>query len=53
MHADPPDEGAWVVAVDEQELEGVQEHQHELDLIKNNKMEITIETQSNSLLFPQ
>lgn len=32
VHADPPDEGTRVVAVDEKQLERVQEYQHELDL---------------------
>lgn len=26
VHADPPDEGAWVVAVNKQQLERVQEY---------------------------
>ena len=32
VHADPPNERARVVTVDEQQLERVQEHQHELNL---------------------
>lgn len=32
VHSDPPDEGTWVVAVYEQKLERVDEHQHKLNL---------------------
>lgn len=32
MHSDPPDKGSRVVAVLEQQLEGVKEYQHELNL---------------------
>jgi len=34
VHADPPDEGLRVVAVDEKQLEGVYHDQNELDLWK-------------------
>lgn len=42
MHADPPDEGARVVAVDEQQLERVQEHQHELNLQAKKKLSLRL-----------
>jgi hypothetical protein len=32
VHADPPDESSWIVAVDEQELESVNHDSDELDL---------------------
>lgn len=32
VHADPPDEGFWIVAVDEEKLESVKHDEHKLNL---------------------
>lgn len=37
VHADPPDEGLWIVAVDEEKLECVQHDRDELNLKVVNK----------------
>lgn len=35
VHADPPDKGTWVVAVDEEQLEGMDHDRYELRLEEN------------------
>lgn len=32
VHSNPPDEGSWIVTIDEKQLEGVEKYQHELNL---------------------
>lgn len=38
VHADPPDEGAWVVAVDEEQLEGVDHDGDELEHLQRGQV---------------
>jgi hypothetical protein len=53
MHADPPDEGFWVVAVDEQKLESVNHDGNELDLKRGeNASQSIIESSSQKLVLP-
>lgn len=38
MHSDPPDKGFWIVAINEQQLEGMEHNQNELNLLTMNNV---------------
>ena len=48
VHSDPPDEGTWVIAVDEEQLEGVNHYENELNHLQAGEVLLPPEVGLNS-----